>query len=107
MEGSQDYFINNYVHQDWEGVLPKHDITDSLQKALHIIHFGKKCKMNSVIQLLNLHKAFDPLQSKYLLTVLSKMGFGHYFLGIMVCSPTSLYYQEELDRVAPSHLFLQ
>lgn len=66
---------------DQAGFIPQTDIFDNIFKTLDIIQYCKQCfDTPIVILLLDIEKAFDQVESTYLLKLLEHMGFGPNFL---------------------------
>lgn len=72
--------IPSYIQRYQTGIIPHHNIMDNIQRTLNLILFGKKQSYDLTILALDIEKAFDTVEVKYMTTLLTKMGLGNNFL---------------------------
>uniref|UniRef100_A0A670HTQ3 Reverse transcriptase domain-containing protein n=2 Tax=Podarcis TaxID=42163 RepID=A0A670HTQ3_PODMU len=76
-------FLHKLIAPDQTGFVPGRNITDPIRKLLNLIEHSKATKLPLTIMSLDILKAFDCLEWKYILAVLTNMKFGPNFLQIL------------------------
>lgn len=75
--------ISHYSSPDQGGVIPQRNITDNIKKTLHIIHHYHQSSSPLLLQAIDIEKAFDRLEHKYIHEHLHHMGFCHQCISII------------------------
>lgn len=78
--------ITSYIHHDQSGFILTRQLSD-VRKSLNIINFCTTTHTRTVIMTLDDEKAFDRLETSYLIKLLHHTNFGPYFIRTM----TALY----------------
>ena len=72
--------LGNLIHSDQSGFLKGRNIGNNIRLILDVIEFTETNEIPGVILLLDIQKAFDSVNHKYLLHVLRRFNFGDKFI---------------------------
>lgn len=72
--------ISCYIHPDQAGFIPSRQLTENIRKTLNVIDFCSKNNTQLVVMTLDAEKAFDRVETSYLIGLLQKLSFGSHFL---------------------------
>lgn len=72
--------VTKYVHHDQAGFMPTRQLADNVRRTLNLIHHCSSNNTPMLVMALDAEKAFDCLETGYLLRLLGHMNFGPKFL---------------------------
>lgn len=72
--------ISDYIHRDQIGFVPNRHMGDNVWRTLNIIHYCNVNKIPTSILVLDAKKAFDSVETSYLLLLLKHMEFFPFFI---------------------------
>lgn len=72
--------IASYIHQDQTGFMPTRQLADNVRWTLNLINYCETQNTPMLILALDAEKAFDCVETKYLLHLMETMNFGPNFL---------------------------
>lgn len=75
--------ITDYIHPDQAGFMPSRQLTGNIRRTLNIIDFCATYKIPSVVMAIDAEKAFERVETNYLLILLKKFSFGPGFLNAL------------------------
>lgn len=75
--------ISQYIHPDQAGFIPKRQLTGKIRKTLNIVNYCNNNNISLVAMVLDAEKAFDRVETNYLLRLLQRCALGPHFLNAL------------------------
>lgn len=75
--------ITNYISKDLMDFIPKCTISDNIWRTLDLILYHKNQPYESIVLVLDIEKAFDIIEPRFMTSLLEEMGFGNKFLTVI------------------------
>lgn len=82
--------ISNYIHPDQAGFIPARQLTGNIRRTLNIIDYCQCRNISLTVMAIDAEKAFDRVETNFLLALLWRYSFGPSFLkaiGALYASP--------------------
>lgn len=66
-----------YIHADQTGFIPGRQLTDNIRRTLNVFHYAQQKQLSFVALSVDIEKAFDSVNTTYLMKTLQAMVFGN------------------------------